>query len=49
MSRKKGKTYTVEQKTKIVLEILKEEMTTSQLLLHQVTNSTFERARSGEI
>ena len=31
MSRKKGKTYTAEQKTKIVLEMLKEEMTTSQL------------------
>jgi len=31
MSKKKGKTYTAEQKTKIVLEMLKEEMTTSQL------------------
>jgi len=31
MSRKKGQTYTAEQKTKIVLEMLKEEMTTSQL------------------
>jgi putative transposase len=31
MSRKKGKAYTAEQKTKIVLEMLKEEMTTSQL------------------
>ena len=31
MSRKKGQTYTAEQKTKIVLEILKEEMTISQL------------------
>ena len=26
MSRKKGQTYTAEQKTKIVLEMLKEEM-----------------------
>ena len=31
MSRKKGQTYTAEQKTKIVLDMLKEEMTTSQL------------------
>jgi len=31
MSRKKGQTYSAEQKTKIVLEMLKEEMTTSQL------------------
>ena len=31
MSRKKGQTYTAEQKTKIVLEMLKEEMTTSQI------------------
>ena len=31
MSRKKGQTYTAEQKTKIVLEMLKEEMTISQL------------------
>ncbi len=31
MSRKKGQAYTAEQKTKIVLEMLKEEMTTSQL------------------
>jgi len=31
MSRRKGQTYTAEQKTKIVLEMLKEEMTTSQL------------------
>jgi len=31
MSRKKGQTYTAEQKTKIVLEMLKEDMTTSQL------------------
>jgi putative transposase len=31
MSRKKGQTYTAEQKTKIVLEILREEMTTSQI------------------
>jgi len=31
MSRKKGQTYTVEQKTKIVLELLKEEQTASQL------------------
>jgi hypothetical protein len=28
MSRKKGQTYSAEQKTKIVLEMLKEEMTT---------------------
>ena len=31
MSRKKGQTYTAEQKTKIVLDMLKEEMTTSQI------------------
>ena len=31
MSRKKGQTYTAEQKTKIVLEMLREEMTTSQI------------------
>ena len=31
MSRKKGQTYTAEQKTKIVLEMLKEEQTTSQI------------------
>jgi len=31
MSRKKGQTYSAEQKTKIVLEMLKEEMTTSQI------------------
>ena len=31
MSRKKGQTYTAEQKAKIVLEMLKEEMTTSQI------------------
>ena len=31
MSRRKGQTYTAEQKTKIILEMLKEEMTTSQL------------------
>lgn len=31
MSRKKGQTYTAEQKTKIVLELLKEEQTASQL------------------
>jgi len=31
MSRKKGQTYTAEQKTKIVLEMLKEDMTTSQI------------------
>ncbi len=31
MSRKKGQTYTAEQKTKIVLEMLKEEMTTGQI------------------
>lgn len=31
MSRKKGQTYTAEQKTKIVLEMLKEEKTTSQI------------------
>jgi putative transposase len=31
MSRKKGQTYTAKQKTKIVLEMLKEEMTTSQI------------------
>jgi len=32
MSRKKGQTYTAEQKTKIVLEMIKEKMTTSQLV-----------------
>ncbi len=31
MSRKKGQTYTAEQKTKIILEMIEEEMTTSQL------------------
>ncbi len=31
MSRKKGQTYSAKQKTKIVLEMLKEDMTTSQL------------------
>jgi putative transposase len=31
MSRKKGQTYTAEQKTKIVLELLKEDQTTSQI------------------
>ena len=31
MSRKKGQTYTAEQKTKIVLEMLREEQTTSQI------------------
>ncbi len=31
MARKKGQTYTAEQKTKIVLELLKEEQTISQL------------------
>ena len=31
MSRKKGQTYTAEQKTKIVLEMLREDMTTSQI------------------
>ena len=31
MSRKKGQTYTAEQKTKIILEMLKEDMTTSQI------------------
>lgn len=31
MARKKGQTYSVEQKTKIVLELLKEEQTVSQL------------------
>ncbi len=31
MSRKKGKTYTSEQKAKIVLELLKEEQTIGQL------------------
>ena len=39
MSRKKGKTYTAEQKTKIVLEMLKEEMTTSQLASKYGVNS----------
>ena len=31
MARKKGQTYTAEQKTKIVLELLKEEQTISQI------------------
>jgi putative transposase len=31
MARKKGQIYTAEQKTKIVLELLKEEVTLSQL------------------
>jgi putative transposase len=31
MSRKKGQIYSAEQKTKIVLEMLKEEQTTSQI------------------
>ena len=31
MSRKKGQTYSAEQKTKIVLELLKEEETVAQI------------------
>lgn len=31
MSRKKGQTYSAEQKTKIVLELLKEEETLAQI------------------
>ena len=47
MSRKKGQTYTAEQKTKIVLEMLKEEMTTSQIvniksLLNHLLNGKFD-------
>ena len=32
MSRRKGQIYSAEQKTKIVLELLKEEQTTSEYL-----------------
>lgn len=34
MARKKGQTYTAEQKTKIVLELLKEEVTISVATSH---------------
>jgi putative transposase len=41
MSRKKGQTFTAEQKTKIVLELLKEEKTAAQLAgQHKVTTQT---------
>lgn len=41
MSRKKGQTYTAEQKTKIVLELLKEESTAAQLASkYKVTTQT---------
>ena len=41
MSRKKGQTYTAEQKTKIVLELLKEEQTAAQLASkYKVTTQT---------
>jgi putative transposase len=41
MSRKKGQTYTAEQKTKIVLELLKEEETAAQLASkYKVTTQT---------
>jgi putative transposase len=41
MSRKKGQTYTAEQKTKIVLELLKEEATAAQLASkYKVTTQT---------
>ena len=41
MSRKKGQTYTAEQKTKIVLELLKEEATAAQLASkYRVTTQT---------
>lgn len=41
MSRKKGQTYTAEQKTKIVLELLKEEATAAQLAKkYKVTTQT---------
>ena len=41
MSRKKEQTYTAKQKTKIVLEMLKEDITTSQLASkHGVTSQS---------
>ena len=41
MSRKKGQIFTAEQKSKIVLELIKEEQTVSQLASkHQVTSKT---------
>jgi len=38
MARKKGQTYSAEQKAKIVLELLKEEQTISQLAAKSITN-----------
>jgi Transposase and inactivated derivatives len=40
MSRKKGQTYTAEQKTKIVLELLKEEETLAQIATKYKITST---------
>lgn len=43
MSRKKGQTYTAEQKTKVVLELLKEEQTVNQLATqYNVTSKTIQ-------
>ena len=43
MSRKKGQTYTAEQKTKVVLELLKEEQTVNQLATqYNVTAKTIQ-------
>lgn len=43
MSRKKGQTYTAEQKTKVVLELLKEEQTINQLAIqYNVTAKTIQ-------
>ena len=43
MSRKKGQTYTAKQKTKVVLELLKEEKTINQLATEfNVTSKTIQ-------
>lgn len=43
MSRKKGKIFTAEQKSKIILELLKEEETVAQLASkYQVTSKTIQ-------
>ena len=44
MSRKKGQTYTAEQKTKIVLELLKEEETISQIAVrYKITSQSISK------
>ena len=49
MSRKKGQTYSAEQKTKIVLELLKEEQTIAQIASkYQITSQSITKRKKGK-